>query len=369
MLLAAVSDEGDVDLVAGAALAELAEEVLDGVQGLVVELGEDVAGLDAGGGGGAAVDHLQDQDAGGLVEAELGGHVAGHLDWLDAEEGVGGAAGAEEVGDHVDGGGGGDGEPDGDRALRGWDVGVADADDLAAAVDQRAAGVARGDRGVGLDEVDQRADALLSRAGDPTVEAGDDAGGDGVSKPKGLPIAIASSPTCGSARWKVAGLRSLRSTWTTARSVLGSVALTVPGTRRPSKKATSTRSTTWSSTRTTWLLVTTTPSLDQTTPLPVPWSWATVTTDGSTLRTTWGMSPVAACALGAITGAGAERACGSRPSVQPPRAAASTATSASEPRASSARRCRGGRVASRLGSHAAGILGSLSDAYGAMVVG
>jgi hypothetical protein len=43
---------------------------------------------------------------------------------------------------------------------------------------------------------------------------------------------------------------------------------------------------------------TTTPSLDQITPLPVPWSCAMVTTDGSTLRTTSGMPPVAACALG-----------------------------------------------------------------------
>jgi hypothetical protein len=162
------------------------------------------------------------------------------------------------------------------------------------------------------------------------------------SKPRGLPIATASSPTCGSARWKVAGLRSLRSTWTTARSVLGSVALTVPGTRRPSKKATSTRPTTWSPARTTWLLVTTTPSLDQITPLPVPWSWVMVTTDGSTLRTTSGMSPVAACALGASTGAGAERACGCRPSVQPVRAAASKAASTS-----SAGRRRPGRPGSR----------------------
>jgi hypothetical protein len=130
--------------------------------------------------------------------------------------------------------------------------------------------------------------------------------------------------------------------------VLGSVALTLPGTRRPSKKATSTRSTTWSSARTTWLLVTTTPSLDQITPLPVPWSWAIVTTDGSTFWTTSGMSPVAACALGASIGAGAERACGWWPSVQPLRAATSTAASTSEARVRGRRRS----------TAAAGILGS-----------
>jgi len=177
------------------------------------------------------------------------------------------------------------------------------------------------------------------------------------SKPRGLPTATASSPTCGNARWKVAGLRSLRSTWTTARSVLGSVALTVPGTRRPSKKATSTRSTTWSPARTTWLLVTTTPSLDQITPLPVPWSWATVTTDGSTFWTTSGMLPVAACALGASTGAGVERACGSWPSVHPVRAAASMAATASA--GSAGRRCRD-RLVSLWWAHAATIVRLLS---------
>jgi hypothetical protein len=103
---------------------------------------------------------------------------------------------------------------------------------------------------------------------------------------------------------------------------------------------------------------TTTPSLDQITPLPVPWSCAMVTTDGSTLRTTSGMPPVAACALGAITGAGAERACGPRPNVQPVRAAASKAATGS---ARSAGRRRRGRPVSRWWSHAAAIVRLLSD--------
>ena len=54
-----------------------------------------------------------------------------------------------------------------------------------AAVDQGAAGVARRDGRVGLDEVDQRPDALLGRAGDLAVEAGDDPGGDGVLEAEG----------------------------------------------------------------------------------------------------------------------------------------------------------------------------------------
>jgi hypothetical protein len=80
--------------------------------------------------------------------------------------------------------------------------------------------------------------------------------------------------------------------------------------------------------------------LDQITPLPVPWSWAMVTTDGSTLRTTSGMSPVAAWALGASTGAGAERACGSRPRVHLVRAAASKAATAGAISAACRRRAR-----------------------------
>src|SRR5512133_2986899 len=148
--------------------------------------------------------------------------------------------------------------------------------------------------------------------------------------PSGLPIATASSPTAGSCSWKVAGRRSFRSTSTTARSVSGSVARTRPPARRPSKKATSTVRTS----PTTWALVTTTPSLDQTTPLPVPWSWLMVTTDGSTLRTIPGMSLVAAAwapalAGTAVTGAGVERACGARVRLQPARTAASAAASSS----------------------------------------
>ena len=51
-----------------------------------------------------------------------------------------------------------------------------DADDLGAGVGQRAAGVARVDRGVGLDEAGQLADRRV----DLTVEAAHDAGGDGL---------------------------------------------------------------------------------------------------------------------------------------------------------------------------------------------
>jgi len=156
-------------------------------------------------------------------------------------------------------------------------------------------------------------------------------------------MATASSPMSGSSFWKVAGWRSLRSTSTTARSVSGSVARTRPSARRPSKKATSTCST-WP---TTWALVTTTPSLDQITPLPVPWSWLMVTTDGSTLRTRAGMSPAAAAwtlafawTAGAVTGAGADRACDSGTRPQPARAS----TTSTAPAGRAARRARTARA-------------------------
>jgi hypothetical protein len=49
------------------------EEILDGVDRLVVELDDDVAGLEASLGGRGALPYLHDQDPGGLVQAELGG--------------------------------------------------------------------------------------------------------------------------------------------------------------------------------------------------------------------------------------------------------------------------------------------------------
>jgi hypothetical protein len=55
LLFAAVSDESERDAVARAVLAELAEEILDGVDRLVVEAGDDVAGLEASPGGRGAV--------------------------------------------------------------------------------------------------------------------------------------------------------------------------------------------------------------------------------------------------------------------------------------------------------------------------
>ncbi len=103
------------------------------------------------------------------------------------------SAGHELVGDG-DGGAGGDGEADADAAGLLADVAAAgagdrggDADHLAGVVDQRAAGVAGVDRGVGLDHPGELAGGLLAERlaaaaaahGDGAVEGRDDAGGYG----------------------------------------------------------------------------------------------------------------------------------------------------------------------------------------------
>ena len=113
---------------------------------------------------------------------------------------------------------GGDG---GDRAV--------DADDLAGAVDQRAAGVAGVDRRVGLDRVD----TVRRSAVEPVVTARPVAltmpSVTVLDRPSGAPIATAMSPTCTLSEFaKVAGVSPLApSSLTTARSDGGSVPTTL----------------------------------------------------------------------------------------------------------------------------------------------
>ena len=98
-------------------------------------------------------------------------------------------------------------------------------------------------------------------------------------------MAMASSPTRGRVSAKVAAGSDERDARTTARSVWGSVATSWPVTRWPSAKPTSMRR----APATTWLLVTITPSLLQTTPLPSPRSVRMATTDGWSRATMSGM--------------------------------------------------------------------------------
>ena len=91
-----------------------------------------------------------------------------------------------------------------------------DADHLAVHVEQRAAGIAAVDRGVGLDEV------VVGPGIDVAVARRDDAGVTEPPRPNGLPIAITQSPTrtCRSRRTSPPCSGLSASTCSTARSVL-----------------------------------------------------------------------------------------------------------------------------------------------------
>ena len=82
----------------------------------------------------------------------LGGCVVDVLD-AHAEPAAAGFAELAKLFDDRDGGGGRNGEADADRAARGRQDGRVDADDLAVHVEQRTAGIAFVDGGIGLDIV------------------------------------------------------------------------------------------------------------------------------------------------------------------------------------------------------------------------
>jgi hypothetical protein len=128
--------------VAGFDLAEGAEEFLDGSHLLPVDRGEDIAGLDSGVGGRCFGDGRADQHAGRGLEAEGLDDFRCQPGGCDPEEGVTRLAFLEQFVGDVGGGCGRYGEAEGDGAGRRWDVGLADADDLAAQVDQGAPGIA-----------------------------------------------------------------------------------------------------------------------------------------------------------------------------------------------------------------------------------
>ena len=178
----AVAHEAETNARSGAAAGDVVDQVVAILDGAAVDGGDDVAGLDAALVGGPAGLHLLDEHA--------------VLESVDAIDGAGEAgaerdadrpardfvAGADEVVVDGDDGVGRHGEPDALVAggLR-VDGGV-DADDFAVHVEQRSAGVAGIDGGVGLDEVLELAgDAGL----DGAIFGGDDAGGNGLREGKG----------------------------------------------------------------------------------------------------------------------------------------------------------------------------------------
>ena len=151
-----------------------------GVHGLAVDVGDDVAGLQAGFIGGAAGLNGFDHDAVGDAEFL---HEHGIIAAIFLESNSDGAAGDFAVGDELivnaDDGGGRQREADTlESAAAGVNGGV-DADHFAGHIHERAAGIAGVDGGVGLDE------ALELMADVGAVFGADDSGGDGGIQAEG----------------------------------------------------------------------------------------------------------------------------------------------------------------------------------------
>src|SRR5882757_2283586 len=150
-LLLALADDDDVDLLADRGVGHDARQVFRLLDILVVELDDDVAGFDAGRLGRSLVFDACDQGAARRLDVEALGDLVRH--GLDAHAEPAAAKFAEllklrhHAGDRL----GGHGKADADRAAGGRNDQRVDADDFAVEVEQRTAGIAAIDRGVGLD--------------------------------------------------------------------------------------------------------------------------------------------------------------------------------------------------------------------------
>ena len=167
-LLAAALD-GQLDFVADAVLGNLGAQVGDAVDLRAVDGGDDITLAQACLIGRAAGDDLEDVDT--FLEVQLVAVARGALLVKDGDAEVRArhVAFLHDSGDDVLHGVRRDGEADALDAV-GDDLGTVDADDLAVHVDERAAGVARVDGGVGLHELD----ACVTVA-ERAVEGADDA--------------------------------------------------------------------------------------------------------------------------------------------------------------------------------------------------
>src|SRR5690606_6798520 len=174
---AGAADDGEGGGVAGREPAQDAAEVTAHSDLLAVQPDDDVGGLDARLVRGRPRRDLPDEDAVLDREVELLSKFGVQVTEGDAEEGAAHASGGEDLVNHVVREVDRDGEPEPDGAAGGANHRGIDADDAAAGVEERAAGVAGVDRGVGLDE--------LVKAGAPgaAVRGGDHAAGDGAFEP------------------------------------------------------------------------------------------------------------------------------------------------------------------------------------------
>src|SRR3989454_2134433 len=142
--------------------ADAALQVDGALEPLAVELYEDVTSLDPGLCGRAVGHDVAHEHAHRVLDAELARQLGRQRLDLDTEPAAGHAPLVEQLGVNLARHVRRDGEADA-RAAR--DDRRVDADDLALHVHQRSAGVARVDRGVGLDEVVERPLADLARLG------------------------------------------------------------------------------------------------------------------------------------------------------------------------------------------------------------
>ena len=185
-----------------------AGDVVDARHGLLVEADDHVARLQAARHAPGCRLHLDDAHGRLLRQARLDAQPLRqvHLVAGDAEARAAHAAVLQHLGQHVLRRVGGDREAD---ALRAHDDGGVDADHLAARVDQRPAGVAGVERGIGLDHVVDQAAVLARAASGPTALTMPAVTVD--SKPSGLPMAMAiwpgliflELPSCAAGSWSL----------------------------------------------------------------------------------------------------------------------------------------------------------------------
>ena len=151
------------------------KQVVDAAHRQLAEGDDQVAFLEPGALGGTARLDADDEDGRLGRQAEVAHDAGQQRHGLAGDPDVAAAHAAIADQPRRDELGGVDGDREAD-ALGGLDDGGVDADHLAARVDQRATGVARVERGVGLNHVfDQPTRAGLQRA----AKGADDAGGDG----------------------------------------------------------------------------------------------------------------------------------------------------------------------------------------------
>src|SRR4051812_47773139 len=176
----ALADDDDLDLLVDRGVGDDAGKILRVLDVLAVEADHDVAGLDAGGFCRTLVVDAGDQRAARRLDVEALGDLFGDL--LDSHAKPAAAQFAELLQLLDDGGNRlrGHGKAEADRAAGRRDDQRVDADDLAFEVEQRAAGIAAIDRGVGLDV------AVIRTLADVAVARRDDAGRDRAAEAEGV---------------------------------------------------------------------------------------------------------------------------------------------------------------------------------------